>query len=81
MIAIIAVVMPDVPSSGQDGLSIFFLCPMSAFPFVLPAPALPLLERYPPPYHIPPLKAMDPTEVPECQASALTLFPLAGIFL
>lgn len=56
-------------------------CPFPVFPFILPAPARLLWEGALPTYPLFALKAMDPTEVPELQASPLSLFPLAGIFL
>lgn len=71
--------MTDAPYSGQDGLFKSFLCFMLVFPFILLASVMPLLGGHPPPIAYPPLKAVEPTEVPECQASALSLLPLAGI--
>lgn len=67
--------MTDVPYSGQDGLFKSFLCFMPVFPFILLAPAMPLLGGHPPPIEYPSPKAVEPTEVPECQASVLKLCP------
>ena len=75
------VVIVVVKTDARMGYS----CPVSAPCLFFLLFSLPLWylswEGTLPSYHIPPLNAMDPTEVPECQASALSLFPLDGISL